>query len=197
MALIPLALAGTLVLGACSSSDEEATATADLTATAEATQAPTEAPTEVATPAAETVAITAVDYGFEGVPQQVAVGSTLTLKNASTAELHELVAIRLADDETRTAEELAALPEEELGALFANAQPTMVILAMPGGEGTAVIGDGTITEAGRYLLICAIPVGADPEAFMAAAATATDGPPQVEGGAPHYTEGMYAELFVQ
>lgn len=197
MALIPLALAGTLVLGACSSEDEEATATAEVTATAEATAAPTEAPTEVATPAAETVAVTAVDYGFEGVPEQVAVGSTLTLTNASEVELHELVAIRLADDETRTADELAALPEEELGALFADAEPAMVIIAMPGEAGTAIIGDGSIAEAGRYLLICAIPVGADPEAFMAAAATATDGPPQVEGGAPHFTEGMYAELLVQ
>jgi hypothetical protein len=73
----------------------------------------------------------------------------------------------------------------------------MVALAPPGEDGMFVVGDGTITEPGRYAVICAIPVGADPEEFMAAAAEASSGPPQVEGGPPHFTQGMYAELVVE
>ena len=62
----------------------------------------------------DTYAVTAVDYGFEGLPDKAAVGSTLTMTNASSMEVHELVAIRLPDDETRSGSELMALPMNEL-----------------------------------------------------------------------------------
>ena len=84
----------------------------------------------------------------------------------------------------------------DLGALFASGAPALVIVAGPnGGEQIVAEGDGTLSEPGRYAIVCFIPTGADPEAYFAAAATA-DGPPQVEGGAPHLAHGMYAELLV-
>lgn len=141
------------------------------------------------------VEITAVDYAFQDVPSRVSPGTKLTLTNASSAELHELVALRLPDGEGRSLSELVALPEEELEALFTG-EPATVLLAPPGGAQIDAVGDGTLTESGRYVLVCFIPTGADPQAYLAAAQAATDGPPQVEGGPPHFTQGMYAEVTV-
>jgi hypothetical protein len=143
-----------------------------------------------------TIAITAVDYAFEGVPERVAVGTTFTLVNVSPVEVHELVAIRLAGTETRPAAELIQLPEEELFGVTAGL-PTMVLIAPPEAESMAVLGDGSFPEPGRYLLLCFIPRGADPQAYLAAAAAATDGPPQVAGGPPHFVHGMFAEVVVE
>ena len=72
-----------------------------------------------------------------------------------------------------------------------------VILAAPGSSMPGpVVGDGTLTEPGRYLLVCSIPTGADPEEYMAAAAESTGGPVNVPGGPPHFTQGMVAEVTV-
>jgi hypothetical protein len=59
------------------------------------------------------------------------------------------------------------------------------------------VGDGTLSEPGRYGVFCAIPVGADPDEYLDAAATSQGGPPEVEGGPPHFTQGMYGELTVE
>jgi hypothetical protein len=56
-------------------------------------------------------------------------------------------------------------------------------------------GEPRFREAGRYLILCAIPTGADPQAYLDAAAT-SEGPPEVPGGAPHFTSGMFAEVRV-
>jgi plastocyanin len=142
-----------------------------------------------------TVEVTAVDYGFEGLPEEVAPGSTLTLVNESSVEVHELVAIRLPDDEKRSADELVKLPPEELAGFFPLVET--VIIAPPEGAGFPVEGMGTLTEPGRYLIICAIPTGASPDEYMAAAAEADGAPPQVAGGPPHLAMGMYGELIVE
>ena len=70
------------------------------------------------------------------------------------------------------------------------------MLAMPGEEGFAVLGDGTLSEPGRYVILCGIPIGADPQAYLDAA-TEAGGPPDVPGGPPHFTAGMFAELIVE
>ena len=143
-----------------------------------------------------TVEVTAADYAFKDLPQTLAVGSKIEMTNESTAELHELVAVRLPDDEKRPVGELIQLPEEEIGEIMAT-EPAMVLVAMPGEEGMAVLGDGTFKEAGRYAVICFIPTGADPAALMAAGAEGGNEPPQVEGGPPHAFNGMFGEVTIR
>lgn len=49
---------------------------------------------------------------------------------------------------------------------------------------------------GRYAVVCFIPTGADPQAYLEAAQT-SDGPPQVAGGEPNVAKGMFAEVVVK
>ena len=72
-----------------------------------------------------------------------------------------------------------------------------VLLQAPGSSDVIpAVGDGTLSEPGRYLVICAIPTGADPMEYLEAAAQSEEGPPEVEGGPPHFVNGMYAEVVV-
>lgn len=150
----------------------------------------------------QTIDVTAVNYAFEGLPSTIAAGSTLTLYNGATDEAHELVAFRINDDVDLTVEEILEAGEEEMEQYIAPGPPATVIVAGPGSDGTAVVGDGSISDPGRYALACFIPTGADPDEFLAAAQEAgeageDEGPPDVEGGPPHFTEGMFAELNVE
>ena len=104
--------------------------------------------------------------------------------------------MRLAEDEDRTAEELVALPEQELGALFAG-PPALVLIAPPGEDGFVAVGNGALDEPGRYLFSCFIPTGADPAAYLDALDANPGQPPSVAGGPPHFTTGMYAEVKVR
>lgn len=140
------------------------------------------------------VEVEMVDFAYVGLPEQVPAGTQLEVVNSSESELHELVAIRLPDEEQRSVEELLALPEAERAALAG--LPTTVLLAAPGGPQVAAVGDGTLTEPGRYAIICGIPTGVDPQTYLDAAATSV-GPPQVPGGPPHFVNGMWAELVVE
>lgn len=144
----------------------------------------------------ETIEVTMIDYGYEGLPDTIDAGTTLTVRNDSETEMHELVAVLLPEDEERSVEELLALPEEELMALF-DGEPAAVLLATPGSDETIpAVGTGTLDDPGRYVIACFIPQGADPQAFMDAAGE-SEGPPDVEGGPPHFILGMQAELRVQ
>jgi hypothetical protein len=136
--------------------------------------------------------VTMADFHYGDLPDEVPAGTRLTIENTSTTELHELVAFRLSDGDDRTVEEILA---GDLADLLGGGPPATVLLAAPGGEQIAAVGDGTLDEPGRYLLLCAIPTGADPDEYLAAAAT-SDGPPQVDGGAPHFAHGMADELIV-
>ena len=176
--LLTLAALVLLALGAAACSDDAGGEAAD----------------DSPTTGARTIEVVATDFAFSGLPDEVAVGTQVTFVNDAGRELHELVAFRLPDDERRTADELMADPSA-LGGLLSGAEPTMVLLAEPGGPQIAAVGDGTFTEPGRYLVICAIPTGADPAEYLAAAAT-SDGPPEVEGGAPHFAHGMFGEVDV-
>lgn len=135
------------------------------------------------------------DFAFDGLPESVPAGTRLAVENISSTEVHELVALRISDTETRSAAELMALPEDELR-VAAGPVPATVLVAAPGGEQISALGDGTLTEPGRYLLLCAIPTGADPAAYLEAAADSA-GPPDVAGGPPHFVHGMFAELIVE
>lgn len=193
-----------LALGVAGCGDDDSDDDAASTATTEAAETPstdgdatttTEAAADPDEPAdAEPVEVVAEDYRFVGLDDSIPAGTTLTLANASTVELHELVALKLADDETRSADELVALGEG-LQALF-QGPPAAVLIAPPGGEGFAAVGDGTLSEPGRYLILCSIPTGADPEAYLAAAQESQGGPVDVPGGPPHLVQGMYTEVEV-
>lgn len=182
-----------MVAAACADADDDA-ATTSAPAAGEVTSAEDAPAGETAR---GTVAITAVNYAFEGVPATVAAGSQLTLTNAADDEVHEIVAIRIPDGERRPVTELMALPEAELESILPPGPPALVLVAPPSEEGFPALGDGTVAEPGRYALVCFIPTGADPEEFLAAAQAAGDGPPQVEGGPPHFTQGMVAEVTVR
>ena len=183
----PAVLALLLLLTGCGS-DDAASDTADPTEEA----APTA--TEEAAEAGDTLELTAVDYAYDGVPGEVSVGTQLALVGAPDAEPHEAVVFRLADDETRSAQEILAEggPDAPPPGEFAG-----VLIAPPGGApGFAPEGPVVLDQPGRYLLVCFIPVGTTPDAFAALAeggGTAADLPAT---GPPHFTQGMAAELTV-
>ena len=143
-----------------------------------------------------TIEVTAVDFGYEGLPDTIPAGSTLRLANSSPGEIHELVAFRIDDDDTRSIDDLVTLPPDELLGLI-GPEPAMVLLTPPGGDQIAAVGDGSLAEPGRYGVICVIPTGADPDEYLEASAESEGGPPDVEGGPPHITEGMFAEFVVE
>ncbi|MGH9138286.1 MAG: hypothetical protein ACRD0G_14780 [Acidimicrobiales bacterium] len=182
---LAIAVAAALAAAGCGDDDDDTAAT---------TTTEADAPTET-----ETVDITAVNYAFQGVPASVSAGSRLTLTNDSDDEVHEIVAIRIRDDVDLSVEDLLALPEEESEEMLTPGPPGAVIVAGPGEEGTAVaeLGDGTLSEPGRYALVCFIPTGADPDEYFDPANQTEEGPPDVEGGPPHFTQGMFAELTVE
>lgn len=198
---------GLALLAACGDDTSDApVASAPAATSAPVTAAETTAPPTTAAPVDQTepsttenaavapVVVSAADYRFDGLPTEVAAGTQFQLGNASTVELHEMVAVRIADGDDRP---IAEIITNDLGSLFASA-PSFVLLAAPGeSEQITAVGDGTLTEPGRYALVCMIPTGIDPLTYLNAAAESGDGPPQVEGGgAPHVFNGMFAELTV-
>jgi hypothetical protein len=136
--------------------------------------------------------VTLSDFSFGDVPDEIPAGTRLQVDNVSDSELHELVAVRLADGDDRPVDEIVASSLDEV---MASGPPTAVLLAAPGGEQIAAVGDGVLSEPGRYLLLCAIPTGADVQEYLEAAATG-EGPPQVDGGPPHFVNGMVDDVVV-
>ena len=135
-------------------------------------------PSEDPADGATAVSVTAKEYSFEGLDAVVAQGPyAITLANEG-AELHELALVRLADSETRPVEEIIASGEEpemtEVGMGF----------ACPGAESTFNI---EISEPGRYVAVCFVPVGTTPE---------TDPENQPEGP-PHAAQGMNHEFTIE
>ena len=122
------------------------------------------------------VDVTATNYAFEGIPDELEAKTTsFELTNEGT-ELHELIVIRKNDDTTESFDELLEMPEEEAQ------QKTTFITATftPPGESDSAIAE---LEAGEYIALCFIPVGSVDEE------TEVDGP-------PHFTQGMKHEFTV-
>ena len=131
------------------------------------------------------------DFTYGDIPDEIPAGTRIEVANESENELHEFVTFRLAPDDDREIDAVIADAE----ALLTSGPPVAVLLAAPGGEQIAAVGDGTLAEPGRYVILCAIPTGADVDAYLTAAAT-SEGPPQVDGGPPHFANGMFAEITV-
>lgn len=134
---------------------------ATTTPAADETTTPVDASTTTTIGGPMTLEVDAVDDQFQNLPTEITAGSTLGLTNTSAEEIHELVAVRLADEEQRPVADLLALPQPELDALVrGEPPPALVIVAQPGEQGAVIVGDGTLTEPGRYLVACFIPIGA-------------------------------------
>ena len=194
-----MAVAMAVGLAACGDDDDAAEtgdAPEETTTSAAEEESTTTSEAESGDAEGETVEVTAVDYAFEGLPDTVAAGTRISLVNDSeNGEVHEFVAIRIPDEETRPVSELVALPPEEIDALFGSTEPATVILAAPGETDVPgpVVGDGTLSEPGRYAVVCFIPVGADPAVVLDPNA---EGPPESDAP-PHAAQGMFAEVTVE
>ena len=126
------------------------------------------------------VEVDLVDFAFEGLPASVDAGTRLTITNSSENELHKLSALPIPADEDRPVEELLALPGAELGAIL-RVRPATVLTAGPGGPQVDEVGDGTLNAPGRYVIICAVPDGLDPDEYLDAL-SGTGRPPMTGAG---------------
>lgn len=128
----------------------------------------------------ESVGVTAIDYGFQGVPATMPAGNiAFELTNAG-AEQHEMIVFRKADGVTQSIQEIVGLPEDQSESLvvFAGAA-----FAPPGESGSTLVN----LEPGEYGMVCFIPVG-----------STGDVPPDSEvEGPPHFTQGMLTEFTVE
>lgn len=199
--LTAVALAATISLAACGDDTDTSSTDAPTTVpTADTTQQPTDTTHDTTHDTAHdepaAVTIGGVDFGFTNVPASAPAGTTLALQNTSSAELHELVAFRLPDGDDIPLVELVQLPAEELTPRLG--APVTVMLQPPGSDDLIMaVGDGSLQEPGRYVIMCFIPTGVDPQVYLDAAAASNGEPPVVPGGAPHFVNGMYAELTVE
>lgn len=147
-----------------------------------------------------TVTMTAEDYAYPEAPSEVAAGTTIQLDNASDGEVHEVLALRVADDEDRPADELMSLPPEEVmqvvevrGAALAPPEGSSADIGMP---------PLVVEQPGRYVFACLIPTGAPPEEVLQAVrdfaeSGATEGEPDYpQTGPPHAANGMFTEVTV-
>lgn len=132
----------------------------------------------------ETIEVTAIDYGFENVPESMDAGTVAVEFTNDGTEAHELAVMRINDGVTESLDELLALPEEEVGS-----KVTFVggDFAMPGGSATTFLD----LDPGQYAFICFVPVGATPENLPALESG------EFEGGPPHFTQGMVAQFTVE
>lgn len=130
------------------------------------------------------VDVTAKDYSYEGMPHDLSAGkAVISLTNAGT-EFHEMMFVRVNDGVTLTTDELLNLPEDEA---MTKIEMKGGVFAMPGEDAYSTVD----LDAGRYLVVCFIPVGLTPEA---AAAAETGG--EVPEGPPHFTQGMVHEITI-
>jgi hypothetical protein len=120
---------------------------------------------------AQQQAVTAVDYAFEGVPDELDAGLTSFAFTNEGGEEHEMVLFRRADGVEESLDELLALPDDEA---MSKVQMAGVTFASPG-DTSYLAAD---LEPGTYFLVCFIPVGGGEE------------------GEPHFMHGMKAELTV-
>jgi hypothetical protein len=123
--------------------------------------------------------VTATEYAFAGLPDQLEAGPvSFELSNDGT-ELHELQLFRRNEGVTEPVDELLALPEDQV-----MAKVTLVdsgAFAPPGESGYLVVD----LDAGDYIALCFIPAGM----------TDNDQPPP-EDAPPHAAQGMVAEFAV-
>ena len=129
----------------------------------------------------QVIDVTATDYAYDGIPADAEAGKTLIRITNDGTEYHEVVLQRVHAGETRSVEEILALPEQEGGDLL-DYQGNVIA---PPGLGNWTVVDLTV---GRHVALCFFPTGATPEALQSG---------QVDDTAPpHAMQGMFAEMQV-
>ncbi len=126
--------------------------------------------------AVEELGVTAVDYDFDGAPDDLSTGYHVVEFSNDGQEQHEMFALRFNEGTTETIDELFELPEDEA---FSKITPVNATFAPPGGSDTV---SWNLSEPGRYAIVCFIPTGS-------VGAAEGDGP-------PHFTQGMVHEFTV-
>jgi hypothetical protein len=128
--------------------------------------------------------VTATEYQFEGDLDGLQAGiNGLAFENGGS-EFHEMILFRINDDTTETMEELLALPQEEVESKVTESGAAF---GAPGDSDTLF----TDLDAGRYAIICFLPVGALPENMEALESG------ELEDAPPHFTQGMIREFTVE
>lgn len=131
----------------------------------------------------EVTPVTASEYKFEGDLDGLQAGlNGLAFENVGN-EFHEMILFRIDDDTTESAEELLSLPEEEAQGKVTDAGAAF---GAPG-DGDTLFVD---LEAGRYAIVCFLPVGATPDNMEALESG------KLDDAAPHFTQGMIREFTV-
>jgi len=118
----------------------------------------------------EAIDVTAVEYAFQGVPEELTAGRTSFALTNAGVEDHEMVLFRLNDGVDMTLDDLLDAGEEA----FADLTFTGVAFGGPDTTAYTVVD----LEPGTYFLLCFIPVGGG-----------DDGP-------PHFMEGMRQTITV-
>jgi plastocyanin len=150
------------------------------------------------------VEVVGIEYAFVGLPTSLPAGTEVTFSNEGE-EIHEIFIGRIADDTTESLPELLEMGEEAL----ASGKVESV------GEGPLVTGPGTVAEGsllleqeGRYVALCFIPQGFNPEALAAAGvdleqlgpdldpATLSEEAQAIMNAPPHLAAGMLQEFTV-
>ena len=129
----------------------------------------------------QVVDITATDHAFAGIPAVAEAGKTLIRITNQGTEYHEAVLQRISAGETRSVEEILAIPEGS-GDLLDYAGSAF---APPG------LGSWTVVDLvpGRYAAMCFIPTGATTEEELR-------GGQGDDTAQLHHTQGMFAEMQV-
>lgn len=122
--------------------------------------------------------VSAVDYGFEGLPEELEAGRTSIDLTNDGKELHEIALLTKNAGVTESFDELLALPEEE-----AMTKVTRVggAFAAPGDDDYVVVD----LAKGDYLAVCFIPQGL----------TSEEAQPSPDAK-PHFLLGMKQEITV-
>jgi hypothetical protein len=120
---------------------------------------------------AQQQSIKAIDYEFEGAPDELDAGLVSFAFTNGGGEEHEMVMFRRADGVAESLDELLALPEDES---MAKIEMAGVTFASPGQTSYLA----SELDPGTYFLVCFIPVGGGEE------------------GEPHFMHGMKAEFTV-
>ena len=100
--------------------------------------------------------VTAQEYAFVGIPEEIAAGPTIFNITNEGEQVHEMIVFRISDDVDLPIQEILQLPDEEAEGVAESVGGTLVL---PGNTGHAVLN----LTPGRHAALCFVPEGTTPE----------------------------------